>query len=91
MRYLSCDGIGSSCSTENAIAGLVQCSPFLDYAAHAWGQHARGLNDRTVNDIAMKFLCDETKVALVGTILWPHYNRQLQQQSRRRLSGLHLC
>src|ERR1700722_12955658 len=81
LTYLSFDIFGAGrCDDYNS---LLRDSPFLDYAARHWGDHAR-VQEETVIFLALSFLQDGSKAACAGDVLVPSWDRPANY------SGMHL-
>jgi hypothetical protein len=71
LTYLSFDIFGAGrCDDYNL---LLRDSPFLDYAARHWGDHAR-VQEETMKCLALNFLQDSSKVACAADVSMVQYS-----------------
>lgn len=93
VTYLSFSDFDSGfCETDAAFEDRLQTNQLYDYAAHNWGNHARGASCiQQVHDfLKSPNLVDAASQALLATKLWPGCSDYSQRVSRRMM-GLHLA
>src|ERR1700722_19099525 len=82
LTYLSFDIFGAGRCDDYYL--LLRDSPFLDYAARHWGDHAR-VQEETVKFLALNFLQDGPKVACTADVSMVRY-----WQRPTNYSGMHV-
>src|SRR3984957_4453986 len=83
LTYLSFDIFGAGrCDDYNL---LLRDSPFLDYAARHWGDHAR-VQEGGVKSLGLNFLQESSKAACAADVSMVQYSRQRPT----KYSGIHV-
>src|SRR5271156_2090642 len=94
LQYLSFDALlGGYCSSDKIFEARLQKNPLFDYAARNWGHYARRTAEQSVQDLALKFLNDDSKVSGLSQVLfiseeyrYPGYS----QSPCIQFSGMHV-
>jgi ankyrin repeat protein len=94
LHYLSFDAfLDGYCSSDEMFEARLNQNPLFDYAARNWGHFALGNAERSVQDLAFKFLKDDSKVSGLSQALlisedyrYPGYS----QSPPRQFSGMHV-
>ncbi|KAI9783263.1 MAG: hypothetical protein M1839_004103 [Geoglossum umbratile] len=85
LKYLSLDVFSKGyCSTDELFECRLRENTLLDYAARNMGNHIREETERSVHDLALKFLLDKRKVSCASQVLftvpevwrWPEYSQR---------------
>lgn len=85
LTYLSFDVFAEGdCLTDEI---LIQQYPFFDYAAQNWAHHFQD-TQQGIEDLALKYLMDDSKTAASSRVLFQ--DQDLFQSQRARFCGLHL-
>lgn len=61
---------GGACQDDIAYEHRLKENPLLEYAATNWGNHIRGEMDQAIQNLALKFLLDESKVSSSVQVLF---------------------
>jgi hypothetical protein len=94
LQYLSFDALlDGYCSSDKTFEARLHKNPLLDYAARNWGYYARRTAEQSVQDLALKFLKDDSKVSGLSQVLliseeyrYPGYS----QSPPKQFSGIHV-
>ncbi|KAK1242838.1 hypothetical protein MKX08_005650 [Trichoderma sp. CBMAI-0020] len=101
ISYLSFPAFENCCVGKCCLEKEVLSQPFLEYACHYWGDHARVVG-RKLDDIVMEFLMSGAKASNACTVILERFYKQpyyievevLQSEKLHRnlpTSGLHLA
>jgi len=93
LTYLSLDIFGDGyCSTDEILETRLQRNALFDYAARNWGYHTCGETEKIVQDLALKFLLDDSKVVSASQVLFTSEYRYsgYTQNASQQFSGMHL-
>ena len=96
LTYLSFDIFESGrCLSDQELEVRLHKNRFLDYAARNWGHHVSGVEDHTVENLALKFLENDLKVACSNQVMLApeagYGYRNFSQHLRDHVSGMHLA
>jgi Ankyrin repeats (3 copies) len=69
LTYLSFDVFAEGYCRSETLETRLQQNPFLDYAAKNWAYHSR-YTQRSVGDLALRFLMDDAKVSASSQVLF---------------------
>jgi ankyrin repeat protein len=96
LTYLSFETFrAGGCPSNEDFEHRLTRSPFLDYAARHWGQHALTVQ-RAIKTVALPFLCDKalvscsTQVTSIPQNKYGHYG-SYSQKFPRHVTGMHLA
>ena len=88
LTYLSFDVFAEGdCLTDELLRTRLQQYPFFDYAAQNWAHHFQD-TQQGIEDLALKFLVDDSKTAASSQVLFQ--DQDLFQGQRAQFCGLHL-
>jgi hypothetical protein len=95
LHYLSFDAfLDGYCSSDKLFEARLQQNPLFDYAARNWGHYARRTPEQSVQDLALKFLKDGSRVSGMSQALliseeyqYPGYS----QSPPKQFSGMHVA
>lgn len=92
LTYLSFDAFNKRSSSEDEVENLTRAYPLAAYAAQHWGDHARGDPEEVIEELALAFLKQGTKVSVSYQMMHrATHGFVAGSNSQKGLTGLHIA